>query len=71
MRSWRAVAVLLLCLALVGPTACSPFGGGSQEETSQQLVEVVRGDLTVSGSGNIAVSNEARLVFSFTKIGVA
>ena len=64
MKSWRAAAVLLLCLALVGSTACSPFGG-DQEETSQQLVEVVRGDLivSVSGSGNIAVSNEARLVF--------
>jgi len=64
-KSWRAAAVLLLCLALVGSTACSPFGGGSQEETSQQLVEVVRGDLivSVSGSGSIDVSNEARLVF--------
>ena len=65
MKSWRAAAVLLLCLALVGSTACSPFGDGSQEETSQQLVEVVRGDLivSVSGSGDIDVSNEANLVF--------
>ncbi len=65
MKSWRVAAVLLLCLGLVGSTACSPFGGGSQEETNQQLIEVVRGDLivSVSGTGNIAVSNEARLVF--------
>ena len=64
MKSWRAAAVLLLCLALVGSTACNPFGG-DQEETSQQLVEVVRGDLivSVSGSGDIDVSNEANLVF--------
>ena len=64
MKSWRAVTVLLLCLSLAGATACNPFGG-NQEETSQQLVEVVRGDLivSVSSSGNIAVSNEARLVF--------
>jgi len=63
-KSWRTVAVLLICLALVGSTACNPFGG-DQEETSQQLVEVVRGDIivSVSGSGNIVVSNEARLVF--------
>jgi len=63
-KSWRVAAVLLLCLALVGSTACSPFGG-DQEETSQQLVEVVRGDLivSVSGSGDIDVSNEAKLVF--------
>ncbi len=65
MKSWRIVAVLLLCLVLAGSTGCGLFGGGSQEETSQQLVEVVRGDLTVSvsGSGNIGVSNEAKLVF--------
>ncbi len=65
MRSWRAVAVLLLSLALVGSTACSPFGDGSQEETSQQLVEVVRGDLilSVSGSGNIVIADEANLAF--------
>ena len=64
MKSWRAAAVLLLCLALVSSMACSPFGG-DQEETSQQLVEVVRGDLiiSVSGSGDIDVSNEARVVF--------
>jgi len=48
-KSWRAVAVLLLCLALVGSMACRAFGGGR----------------------NIGVSNEARLVFGFTKIGVA
>ena len=61
MKSWRAAAVLLL------------FMDSSQEKTSQQLVEVVRGDLivSVSGSGNMDVSNEARLVFGFTKKGVA
>ncbi len=65
MKIWRVAAVLLLCLVLVSLIACNPFGGDSQEETSQQLVEVVRGDLmvSVSGSGNIDVSNEARVVF--------
>ena len=64
MRRWRIVAVLLLCLALVGSMACNPFGG-AEGEVSQQLVEVRRGDLTVSvsGSGNIGVSNEAKLAF--------
>ncbi|MFC2071502.1 efflux RND transporter periplasmic adaptor subunit [Chloroflexota bacterium] len=63
MKSWRIVTVLLLCLVLVGSISCNPFGG--EEETTQQLVEVVRGDLTVtvSGSGNIEVSNEAKLTF--------
>jgi len=43
MKSWRAAAVLLL------------FMDNSQEKTSQQQVEVVRGDLvvSVSGSGDI------------------
>ena len=64
MRRWRIVVVLLLCLALVGSMACNPFGG-DKEETAQQLVEVVRGDLTVSvsGSGNIEVDKEASLAF--------
>ncbi|MFC2017420.1 efflux RND transporter periplasmic adaptor subunit [Chloroflexota bacterium] len=64
MKSWRIVVVLLLCLVLVSSAACNPFGGNG-EELSQQLVEVVRGDLTVSvsGSGKIQVTNEARLTF--------
>ncbi len=65
MRSWRAIAVLLLCLVLVSSGACSPLGGSSKEETSQQLIKVVRGDLTVSvsGSGNISIFREVRLTF--------
>ncbi len=64
MKKWRIVAVLLLCLALVGAIACSPLGG-DEEEVTQQLIEVVRGNLTVSvsGSGNIVVADEARLTF--------
>jgi len=62
-KNWRIVVILLLCLVLAGAIACTPFGG--EEEVSQQLVEVVRGDLmvSVSGSGNIVVSNEADLTF--------
>jgi len=61
MKSWRMVAILLLCLVLAGTAAC----GGEPEEAEWQLTEVVRGDLTVSvsGSGNIGVSDEASLVF--------
>ena len=64
MRIWKTIAVLLLCLAIAGSVACNPFGG-DKEEVSQQLVEVVRGDLvvSVSGSGNIEVSNDANLAF--------
>ena len=64
MKNWRIIAVLL-CVVLAGFTACSPFGGGEDEEVAKQPVEVVRGDLavTVSGSGNIAVSDEVRLAF--------
>jgi len=60
-KNWQMVAVLLLCLALAGAIGC----GGDQEEVSQQLIEVVRGDLmvSVSGSGNIVVSEEAKLTF--------
>lgn len=64
MKSWQIVAVFLLVLVLAGATACNPFGG-DQEETSQQLIEVVRGDLilSVSGSGNIVIADEANLAF--------
>lgn len=64
MRRWRTIGVLLLCLALAGSIACNPFGG-DKEEVTQQLVEVVRGDLviSVSGSGNVEVSNEVNLAF--------
>lgn len=65
MKVWRIVAVLVLCLILLGSIACNPSGGSDQEEVSSQLVEVVRGDLTVSvsGAGNIAVANEENLTF--------
>ena len=64
MRNWLILIILLLCLALAGSTACNPFEG-EEEEASQQLVEVVRGDLaiSVSGSGNIEVSDEGKLAF--------
>lgn len=65
MKVWQIISVLLLCLVLVGSAACNPFGGGNEEEVSRQLVEVVRGDLivSISGSGNIEVANEAELTF--------
>jgi len=65
MKKWRIVAVLLLCLTLAGVTACSPFGGG-EEETSQQLVEVVRGDMVVSvtATGSLSLPRHRRMTFS-------
>ncbi|MFQ5996081.1 MAG: efflux RND transporter periplasmic adaptor subunit [Dehalococcoidales bacterium] len=57
------VPLLLSSLILVSLTACNPLG--DEGETTEQLVEVVRGDLmvSVSGSGNIEASREARLSF--------
>ena len=62
MKSWRTIAVLLLCLVLVGSMACDI---GGEQETELRFEEVVRADLTVSvsGSGNVEVTKEARLVF--------
>ena len=62
-KLWQIIATSVLCLALVGAIACpSPGGDGA---AGADLVEVVRGDLTViiSGSGNITVSRDASLVF--------
>ena len=67
MKSWRIIPFLLfgLVLVLVGSVSCNAFGGQT-EEVTPQLVEVTRGDLTVtvSGSGNIEVTNEMKLTFS-------
>ena len=64
MKRLGLIGVILLCLVLAGSIACSPLGG-AEEEVSQQLVEVVRGDLiiSVSGSGKIEISDEAQLAF--------
>jgi len=66
-KSWRIIPFLLfgLVLIVVGSISCNPLGGQS-EAITQQLVEVTRGDLTVtvSGSGNIEVPNEMKLAFS-------
>ena len=63
MKIWKIITALLLCLTLLGVTACNALGG--DEETSEQPVEVVRGDLliSVSGNGNIETSREAMLSF--------
>ncbi|MDD5590847.1 MAG: efflux RND transporter periplasmic adaptor subunit [Dehalococcoidales bacterium] len=56
----------LLCLSLAGAAGCIPGGGGSEgEDANRQLVEVVRGNLTisVSGSGFIGTSDEVVLTF--------
>ena len=62
MKNWRTVIILLMCLVLASTTACNPSGGSA---TEQQLVKTVRGDLivSVSGTGNIEASREAKLSF--------
>jgi len=62
----KIIVTLLLCLALAGAAACIPGGSsGEEEESNRQLVEVVRGNLTisVSGSGFIGTSDEVVLTF--------
>jgi len=62
----KIIVTLLLCLALAGAAACVPGGSsGEEEESNRQLVEVVRGNLTisVSGSGFIGTSDEVVLTF--------
>ena len=62
MKIWKIITALLLCLTLSGATACNALG---EEAASEQLVEVARGDLliSVSGNGNIETSREAMLSF--------
>jgi len=62
-KIWPIITASLLCLALAGAVACPAPGGEGAD--GADLVEVVRGDLTVivSGSGNITVSQDASLAF--------
>jgi RND family efflux transporter MFP subunit len=64
MKRWQMIVVIVISLVAVGLAGCSTLAAGSNEG-SQELFEVRKGDLniTVSGSGNIRVSNEARLAF--------
>ncbi|MDP2932185.1 MAG: efflux RND transporter periplasmic adaptor subunit [Chloroflexota bacterium] len=76
MRVGQIAAVAALSLALAATTACNPFGG-TQEQVKQEPIKVTRGDITitVTGSGNVAVSREVNLTFGtggrIEKINVA
>ena len=63
MKIWRILAILLLCLVLIGTTSCESLTGEQEEE--DRMSEVFRGDLviTVSGTGNIEVSSDRQLSF--------
>ncbi len=56
--------LMVILLALLGVTACDSMGGG-QGTVNRQEVEVTRGDLSLSvtGNGKIETSREARLTF--------
>src|ERR1035437_5466184 len=56
----RLLLSLLLGLVLVSSAACT-----GKQTTTQQLVKVTRGDIavTVSGSGNLEVANDATPTF--------
>ena len=64
MKRWGIISALLMCLALVSLPAC----GQSDDESgvNQPPDETVPGDLqvTVSGSGTIAASNDRNLAFN-------
>ncbi len=64
MKAWRLVGFLFLCFTVVGTLSCDALGGKTAG-TTQQLVKVTRGNLTVtvSGSGNLEAINSRRLSF--------
>jgi HlyD family secretion protein len=65
MKTAKIIIALSLCLAVVGASACSSLGGSSTG-AGQQEAKVVQGNLvvSVSGSGNVETSKEAKLTFS-------
>lgn len=62
MEKWKIIGLGLLVFILTNITACNPLGEG---EEVQLQVEVIRSDLyiSVSGSGNIEASEEAKITF--------
>ena len=64
MKKIRIITAVLLLVIITAVTACNPLAEG--EEETEPYAEVKRGDIlvTVSGSGNIEVSNEAKLAFN-------
>lgn len=64
MRSWKALVFLLLGVVLAGATACNPFGGG-EETITRQLVEVTRGNLTVTINGDGTIGSYRNMKLSF------
>ena len=63
MRAWKIITIPLIILVLAVTTACS--ASGNQLVRQYQQVQVVNGDLVtkLSGSGKIAVVNDAKLTF--------
>ncbi|MDP6576850.1 MAG: efflux RND transporter periplasmic adaptor subunit [Dehalococcoidales bacterium] len=63
MKKWKIASGILTGLILIGLIACNPLG---EAEEVEELVKVVKGDLTVSisGSGNIKAVSEAELTFA-------
>ncbi|MFC1966210.1 HlyD family secretion protein [Chloroflexota bacterium] len=61
MKSWRTITVLLLCLVLIGSISCN--SSDKEQGPTKQPVEQGDPTVTVSGSGNIEVSNEMELTF--------
>ncbi len=62
MKKWIFIVISLLCLVMIGGISCL---GGGQEETSQQLISVIRGDITtsISGGGSLRAAEETWLLF--------
>lgn len=71
MKIWQILAVLLLCLVLVGSLSCNVLSksANKQSEATVEQVKVVRGDLTitVTGTGKTSVNNEMKLSFETSK----
>lgn len=65
MKRSKILVTLLLGLSLAGAAGCVPGGSSGEEDSNRQLVEVVRGNLTisVSGSGFIEAADKEALTF--------
>lgn len=63
MKKRRIILVLLLNLVILSATACSQINA-EESDASEQLTEQTEQPVTVSGNGNIEISNEIELAFT-------
>ena len=69
MRRLKIALIVGMAIALSGATGCMPGGGGDDEDSGQQLAEVVRDSLAISVNGSGFIETPDAEVLTFDNSG--